>query len=135
MLYFLLGVCFGITLTRSQVISWFRIQEMFRFQSFHMYGIIGSAVVVAACSITLLERFQIKSLSGELISIRPKAMERGYRYPIGGILFGLGWGLSGACPGPMFALVADGISVMMVAIVSALLGTRVYGYLRPRLPH
>ena len=134
-LYFLLGVCFGITLTRSEVISWFRIQEMFRFQSFHMYGIIGSAVVVAGCSIALLKRFRVKSLSGELIAIPPKAMGRGYRYPIGGILFGLGWGLSGACPGPMFALVADGVPVMMVAVLSAILGTWVYGYLRPRLPH
>ena len=133
--YGLLGLLFGVVLVQSQVVSWFRIQEMFRFDSFHMYGIIGSAVVVAALSVQLIKRLQIKTLSGEPIVIPPKQWGRGTRYWAGGTLFGFGWALLGACPGPMFALVGSGVSVILVAIASALVGTWAYGVLRPRLPH
>lgn len=133
--YLILGTIFGVILTKSEVISWFRIQEMFRFQSFHMYGIIGSAVVVAALSIQIIKRLDLRTLSGDPIALSPKVMGKGYRYWIGGTVFGLGWGLLGACPGPMFALLGGGITVISVAILSAIAGTWVYGYLRPVLPH
>jgi uncharacterized protein len=133
--YFFLGICFGITLTKSEVISWFRIQEMFRFQSPRMYEIIGSAVVVAAASVAFIKRLGFKSISGEPITIPPKTLGYGIRYAVGGTIFGLGWALTGACPGPLFALVGDGVTVMIVAIVSALAGTWLYGLLRSKLPH
>ena len=133
--YLILGIFFGIVLMKSEVISWFRIQEMFRFQSFHMYGIIGSAVVVAMLSLVLIRMFNLKTVKGEPIYIPPKEMGGGYRYWIGGTIFGLGWGLLGACPGPMFALLGGGYSIILAAIVSAVAGTWVYGYLRPKLPH
>ncbi len=134
-IYLLIGIGFGIVLTKSEVISWFRIQEMFRFQSFHMYGIIGSAVVVAAISIQLIKRMKLKAANGDLISIAPKQWGGGYRYWIGGTMFGLGWALLGACPGPIFALVGNGVTVLLVALASALAGTWLYAYLRPSLPH
>jgi len=130
-----LGTLFGIVLTRSEVISWFRIQEMFRFQSFRMYGIIGSAVLTAAVSIQLINRLGVRSLSGEPIVVPTKALGQGTRYWLGGTLFGLGWALVGACPGPLFALVGAGVPVMLVPLVSAVAGTWLYGALRPRLPH
>ena len=133
--YSLLGVCFGITLTQSEVLSWFRIQEMFRFQSPRMYEIIVSAIVVAAASVALIKRLGAKTVSGEPITIPPKSMGLGVRYAAGGTIFGLGWALTGACPGPLFALVGNGVTVMIVAIGSALSGTWLYGFLRPRLPH
>jgi len=133
--YLLLGIFFGIVLIKSEVASWFRIQEMFRFQSFHMYGVIGSAVVVAGLSVQLIKRLRLKTIHGEPIEIQPKVWGRGVRYWLGGILFGLGWGLLGACPGPMFALLGSGVTVMVVAIASAMLGTWTYAVLRPRLPH
>lgn len=133
--YLLAGIFFGIVLTKSEVISWYRIQEMFRFQAFHMYGIIGSAVVVAALSLSVIKRRRITTLAGEVIVIPPKAMGGGYRYWIGGSLFGVGWALTGACPGPLFALVGNGVTVMVVAIASAIFGTWTYAWLRPRLPH
>ncbi|MDQ7040167.1 MAG: YeeE/YedE thiosulfate transporter family protein [Rhodothermus sp.] len=133
--YLLLGIFFGIVLIKSEVASWFRIQEMFRFQSFHMYGVIGSAVVVAGLSIQLIKRFRLKTIHGEPIEIQPKIWGKGTRYWLGGILFGLGWGLLGACPGPMFALLGSGVTVMVVALFSAMLGTWAYAALRPRLPH
>lgn len=131
----MLGTLFGIVLTRSEVISWFRIQEMFRFQSFRMYGIIGSAVLTAAVSVQLINRLGVRALSGEPIVIPTKALGRGTRYWLGGTLFGLGWALVGACPGPLFALVGAGVPVMLVPLVSAVAGTWLYGALRPRLPH
>jgi len=133
--YFLIGIYFGIIFTKSEVVSWFRIQEMFRFQGFHMYGIIGSAVVVAMISVFLIKRSKAKSLDGVEIVIPPKEMGSGTRYWLGGTIFGLGWALTGACPGPMFALVGNGVFVMLVAIVSAVAGTFAYGALRPILPH
>jgi uncharacterized membrane protein YedE/YeeE len=133
--YFFLGVCFGVTLTQSEALSWFRIQEMFRFQSPRMYEIIASAIVVAAVSVALIKRLGVKTIAGEPIAIPPKTMGLGVRYAAGGTIFGLGWALVGACPGPMFALLGNGVSVMIVAIGSALAGTWLYGFLRPRLPH
>jgi uncharacterized membrane protein YedE/YeeE len=133
--YFVIGLLFGFVLTRAEVISWFRIQEMFRFQAFHMYGIIGSALVVAAVSLAFIRRFHPRALDGTPIVLPPKEMKRGIRYPVGGTLFGIGWALTGACPGPLVALVGAGIGAMLVAVVSALIGTLAYGYLRPRLPH
>jgi hypothetical protein len=133
--YLLLGVAFGFVLSRSEAVSWFRIQEMFRFQSFRMYGIIGSAIATAAISIAVIKRTQLKSVSGERISIPRKELGSGIRYAVGGTIFGLGWALTGACPGPLFALIGNGVSVMIVAVVSALAGTWIYGWLRPRLPH
>jgi uncharacterized membrane protein YedE/YeeE len=133
--YLLVGIYFGIIFTKSEVISWYRIQEMFRFQAFHMYGIIGSAVVVAALSIQIIKRFNIRSFDGSKINIPRKVMGKGTRYWLGGIIFGLGWALTGACPGPMFALVGGGVPVMLVAIAAAVAGTYTYGVLRPKLPH
>jgi uncharacterized protein len=134
-IYLLLGIAFGIVPTKSEVLSWFRIQEMFRFQSFRMYGIIGSAIATAALSIVLIKRGRIKSISGEIISIPGKKLGSGIRYAAGGTIFGLGWALTGACPGPLFALIGNGVTVMIAAVLSALFGTWVYGLLRSRLPH
>ncbi len=133
--YLILGIYFGIVLTKSEAISWFRIQEMFRFQGIHMYGMIGGALVVAALSVAIIKKYRLKTLYGEEIHIPPKEMGKGYRYWIGGILFGLGWAFLGACPGPIFALIGNGVLVMVVALASAVVGTWVYGYLRPKLPH
>lgn len=133
--YFLIGTVFGAVLLESEVISWFRIQEMFRFESFHMYGIIASAVVVAGVSLELIKRLQLRGPAGEPLGPAPKTLGRGVRYVAGGSLFGVGWALTGACPGPLVALVGAGVPVMLVAILSALAGTWTYGYLRPRLPH
>lgn len=133
--YLLLGAFFGLVLVKSEVVSWFRIQEMFRFDSFHMYGVLGSAVVVAAASIQLIKRLDVRTLAGEPIEIAPKVWGTGTRYWLGGTLFGLGWALLGACPGPLFALLGGGVTVMVVALAGALLGTWAYAYLRPALPH
>jgi uncharacterized membrane protein YedE/YeeE len=133
--YLLLGTAFGVVLTKSEVLSWFRIQEMFRFQSPRMYEIIASAILVAAVSVALIKRLQVRTAGGEPIAIPPKKLGYGVRYALGGTIFGLGWALTGACPGPLFALVGSGVTVMAAAIVSALAGTWLYGVLRPRLTH
>lgn len=130
-----LGTLFGIVLVKSQVVSWFRIQEMFYFQSFHMYGTIMSAVATAAASILIIKRFGIRTVGGDVIEIPTKKVGRGYRYALGGTIFGIGWALTGACPGPLFALAGSGSSVYFVAVVSAVAGTWFYGVLRTRLPH
>lgn len=130
--FFLIGIYFGIVLTKAEVISWFRIQEMFHFQSIHMFGIIGLAVVVGAISVFLIKKFNLKSFGGEDIRLISKEYHKGL-LP-GGIIFGLGWALTGACPGPMFALVGNGVEVMLVAIVSAIAGTFVYGVVKDKLP-
>ena len=135
LVYAILGVLFGIVVTKAEVISWFRIQEMFRFQSFHMYGIIGSAIVTAALSLQIIRRLGVKALDGTPIVVPPKVMGSGTRYWLGGTLFGLGWALSGACPGPLFALLGNGVWVISVTILSAIAGTWTYGALRPKLPH
>lgn len=134
-LYLVLGVLFGVVLTKSEVISWFRIQEMFRFQAFHMYGVIGSAIVTAALGLQLIKRLGLRALDGQPIVVPAKTLGRGTRYWAGGILFGLGWALVGACPGPLFALLGNGVGVIVVPLLSAVAGTWMYGYLRPRLPH
>jgi uncharacterized membrane protein YedE/YeeE len=131
--FLIIGVVFGMVLTKTEAVSWFRIQEMFRFQSFHMYGIIGSAVVVGLISIQLLKRLNIKTLDGETIVISDKKLNKGSI--IGGTIFGMGWALAGACPGPLYALVGAGYPVIFVAILSALLGTWVYSFLKNKLPH
>jgi uncharacterized membrane protein YedE/YeeE len=131
--YLVAGVIFGILLVKSEVISWFRIQEMFRLQSFHMYGVIGSAVMVGALSVWLIKRFDIRTIHGEKISFQKKKFNKGNVY--GGLVFGFGWALTGACPGPLFAQIGTGAVVISVTLLSAIVGTWVYGYLRPRLPH
>ena len=133
--YMLLGIAFGFVLSRSEVISWFRIQEMFRLHSFRMYGIIGSAVVTAAISVALIKRLGIRAIGGERISIPAKELGSGIRYAAGGTIFGLGWALTGACPGPLVALIGNGVSVMIASLISALFGTWVYGWMRPKFPH
>jgi uncharacterized membrane protein YedE/YeeE len=133
--YLFLGIAFGVVLTKSEVLSWFRIQEMFRFQSFRMYGIIGSAITTAALSLALIKRAAFKSVYGENLSIPEKRLGHGIRYALGGTIFGVGWALTGACPGPLFALVGGGVMVMIAAVVSALIGTWLYGLLRSSLPH
>ncbi|MGX1927791.1 DUF6691 family protein [Flagellimonas sp. 2504JD4-2] len=132
--HLLIGIFFGILLFKSEAASWFRIYEMFRFDAFHMYGIIGSALVVGIVLIQLIKRLKLKSFYGEPIRIQPK--EKGFkRYMFGGILFGLGWALAGACPGPIFTLLGAGFLPIAVVLVSAILGTYVYGILKHRLPH
>ena len=133
--YLLLGIGFGIVLTKSEVVSWFRIQEMFRFQSPRMYEIIASAVAVATASVAFIKKVGLKTISGEPIVIPPKNLGYGVRYVVGGTIFGLGWAFTGACPGPLFALVGSGVTVMIVAIISALAGTWLYGSLRSKIPH
>lgn len=120
---------------KSEVVSWFRIQEMFRFDAFHMYGIIGLAIVVGMISIQLIKRFNATDIEGNPITIPPKDASQVTRYILGGSIFGLGWALLGACPGPMFALLGSGITIIIVPIVTALLGTYTYGALRSKLPH
>lgn len=124
---------FGIVLTKAEVISWFRIQEMFRFQSFHMYGIIGSAVAVGMVSVIMIKKFNLKTIKGEPVTIVPKVYHKGY-FP-GGVIFGLGWALTGACPGPLFALIGNGYTVMAAALAAAVLGTYTYGLVKNKLPH
>ncbi|HMO31460.1 MAG TPA: YeeE/YedE thiosulfate transporter family protein [Lacibacter sp.] len=131
--YGLAGILFGIILVKSEVISWFRIQEMFRLQSFHMYGVIGSAVVVGIISVWLIKKFRIKSLEGEEIRIEPKKFNKGQIY--GGLIFGFGWAITGACPGPLFAQIGTGATVIIVTLLSAIAGTWVYGRFREKLPH
>ena len=131
--FLIMGIFFGILLVKSEVISWFRIQEMFRLQSFHMFGVIGSAVVTGIISVWLIKRFNIKTISGEEIFIPSKKFNKGQIY--GGLLFGFGWALTGACPGPMFAQIGSGALVTTVALLSAIAGTWVYGLFKESLPH
>lgn len=130
--YLIAGLVFGIILVKSEVISWFRIQEMFRLQAFHLYGIIGSAIVVGIISIQLIKRFGIKTIRGQPIVVPKKAFSWGN--VIGGLIFGLGWAITGACPGPLYALVGSGFLVISVTLLSALLGTWVFGAVKDKLP-
>ncbi len=131
--YLVAGIFFGIVLVKSEVVSWFRIQEMFRLQSFHMYGVIGSAVVTGMISILILKKFKIKTIYNEPIHIPKRAFSKGQIY--GGLLFGFGWALTGACPGPLFALIGEGTTVMIIALLCAIAGTWFYGKIRVKLPH
>lgn len=132
--YLLIGTYFGFVMTKSEAVSWFRIQEMFRFDSFHMYGIIGTAVVVGVLGVFLAKRFGWKAYDGAELSLKPKNFSVP-RYLFGGTVFGLGWALTGACPGPMFTLLGHGVWMIGIVILSATLGTFAYGVLRDRLPH
>ena len=132
--YLLLGTFFGIVMTKSEAISWYRILEMFRFESFHMYGIIGTAVVLGVLGVQLARRNGWRTVDGEEWNLKDKKMSV-VRYLGGGTIFGLGWALTGACPGPLFTLLGQGLLAIGVVIVSATLGTFVYGVVRDRLPH
>ncbi len=131
--YLLVGICFGIVLVKSEVVSWFRIQEMFRFQSFKMYGIIGSAIIVGIISILIIKKFKIRSVEGEIIELPERRFQLGQVY--GGLMFGFGWAITGACPGPIFAQIGAGATVVIITLMSAIAGTWVYGWLRDKLPH
>ena len=132
--FLLVGIVFGIILVKSEAVSWYRIYEMFRFESFHMYGIIGTAITTGIILLLITKKFKFKNTEGGLMSVPDK--EKGLtRYILGGTLFGLGWALSGACPGPMYILVGTGVFTMLIVIFGAILGTYVYGVLRDKLPH
>lgn len=131
--YLIVGIFFGIVFVKAEIISWFRIQEMFNLESFFMYGVIGSAVAVGLISVQLIKKFNIKTLNGEKIEIQPKTFNKGQIY--GGLLFGFGWAITGACPGPLFAQIGTGATVILVTLVSAIAGTWVYGLIKDKLPH
>lgn len=131
--YILAGILFGIILIKAEVISWYRIQEMFRLQSFHMFGVIGSAVAVGMLSVFLIKKYQVKTIDGEPIRLEDKKFNQGQIY--GGLLFGFGWALTGACPGPLFAQIGAGAWTVAVTLLSAIAGTWAYGLFRERLPH
>lgn len=131
--YSLVGILFGIVFVKAEIISWFRIQEMFRLQSFHMYGVIGTAVMVGAISVALIKKLKIKTLQKEEINIVTKPFTKGNIY--GGLLFGLGWAMTGACPGPLFAQIGAGIGSISIVLASAIIGTWTYGYFKEKLPH
>ncbi|HTN37444.1 MAG TPA: DUF6691 family protein [Arachidicoccus sp.] len=132
--FILTGIVFGIIMAKSEAVSWYRIQEMFRFQAFHMYGIIGTAVVLGAISVYLIKRFKLKDTQGNQIIFQDKD-KRPRKYLIGGSIFGLGWALTGACPGPMFVNIGYGYWTMIIVVIGAILGTYLYGVIRDRLPH
>ncbi|HEY0030884.1 MAG TPA: DUF6691 family protein [Bacteroidia bacterium] len=131
--FLILGFLFGVILIKAEVISWFRIQEMFRFQAFQMYGIIGSAVVIGVISVFLIKKYNVKTIQGDVIKIESKKFSMGNIF--GGLMFGLGWAMTGACPGPLFALVGSGLLIIAVVLLSAIFGTYVYGVMKDKLPH
>lgn len=131
--YLVVGILFGIVFVKAEIISWFRIQEMFRFQSFHMYGVIGSAVIVGVISVWLIKKFQVKTIYGEPIEFHSKTFSKGQIF--GGLIFGFGWAITGACPGPLFAQIGTGATVVVVTLLSAIAGTWFYGLVREKLPH
>lgn len=131
--YLIIGVAFGIVFIKAEIVSWFRIQEMFRFQSFHMYGVIGSAVFVGLISVLIIKKFKIKTINGEEIKFPVKELNKGQIF--GGLIFGIGWALTGACPGPLFAQIGYGSLVTIVTLFSAIAGTWIYGLIREKLPH
>ncbi|KEO72980.1 DUF6691 family protein [Anditalea andensis] len=130
--YLIVGVFFGIIFVKAEIISWFRIQEMFRLQSFFMYGVIGSAILVGMISIQLIKRLDIKTIKGETVFIKEKKFKKGQI--IGGFIFGLGWALTGACPGPIYAQIGVGYTVVIITFISAVAGTWIYGRFADRLP-
>ncbi len=131
--YLIAGILFGIVFLKAEIISWYRIQEMFRFQSFHMYGVIGSAVITGLISVQLIKRFGIKTISGEKIVVPDKKFDKGQI--AGGLIFGLGWAITGACPGPLFAQIGSGYPAILITLLSAIGGTWFYGLIRSKLPH
>jgi len=132
--FLIIGIIFGIVLVKSEAVSWYRIYEMFKFQSFHMYGIIGTAIATGILLLLVSKRLNVKNIEGKLLSV-PKKDKSFLRYVIGGILFGLGWALSGACPGPMYILVGTGAFSMLIVIAAAMFGTYIYGIIKDKLPH
>ena len=132
--YLLVGFVFGIVLTKSEAVSWYRIYEMFKFQSFHMFGIIGTALFVGVVGIQLIKRKQLKDINNETIVI-PNKEPGNTRYWIGGLLFGLGWALVGSCPGPIFILIGAGFMPVLLVLAGAMLGTFLYGLIKDKLPH
>ncbi|OJW12808.1 DUF6691 family protein [Mucilaginibacter sp. 44-25] len=132
--FILAGIVFGNVMIKSEAVSWYRIQEMFRFQSFHMYGIIGTAVILGIIAVYIIKKLKIRDIEGELISL-PDKDKQWTKYILGGLIFGLGWALTGACPGPMFVNIGYGYLSMIIVVGGALLGTYIYGVLRNRLPH
>lgn len=131
--YLVVGIAFGIVFVKAEIISWFRIQEMFRLESFFMYGVIGTAVVVGMLFVWLIKKYNIKTISGETINFEKKEFSKGQIY--GGFIFGIGWAITGACPGPLFAQIGSGFLVVGITFLSALAGTWVYGYFQKNLPH
>lgn len=131
--YMLVGIVFGIVFIKAEIISWYRIQEMFRFQSFHMYGVIGSAVIIGVLSVWIIKKWRLRTIYGEPVTFHSKKFNKGQVY--GGLLFGLGWALTGACPGPLFAQIGTGATVVTVTLLSAVAGTWIYGRFREKLPH
>jgi uncharacterized membrane protein YedE/YeeE len=131
--FLVVGTLFGIVFVKAEIVSWFRIQEMFRLESFHMYGVIGSAVAVGMLSLALIRKFKIKTWDGEPVTVEPKSFQKGQIY--GGVLFGFGWALTGACPGPLFAQIGTGATVILVTLLSAIAGTWFYGKIQSKLPH
>ena len=131
--YLVVGIFFGIVFIKGEIVSWYRIQEMFRLQSFHMYGVIGTAVVIGIISVWYIKRFKLKTIQGERVVFHKKEFHKGN--VIGGLIFGLGWAITGACPGPLFAQIGSGFLVVIVTLLSAIAGTWTYGLLRDRLPH
>ncbi len=132
--FLLLGIVFGVVMAKSEAISWFRIQEMFRFQAFHMYGIIGTAVTLGVIGVALIKKFKIRDFHGNQILFHPKDKSI-IRYLVGGTIFGLGWALSGACPGPMVVNIGYGFLSMSIVFLFAIIGTYLYGFLKEKLPH
>jgi uncharacterized membrane protein YedE/YeeE len=131
--YAAVGILFGVVFIKAEIVSWFRIQEMFRLESFHMYGVIGTAVAIGALSVFLIKKFKIKTIHGEAVTFQDKTFNKGQI--IGGLIFGFGWAMTGACPGPLFAQIGTGALATSVTLLSAIAGTWVYGYTRERLPH
>lgn len=134
-IFIVIGIYFGIVISKSEAISWFRIQEMFRFHSFHMYGLLMSGVITAALSLKVIRSLNIKTIDGKEIVVEPKDMKPWRAYLLGGTCFGVGWALTGACPGPLYTLVGTGLTVMIVPLFFAFVGAWTYGYLKPKLPH
>ncbi|MCB9049553.1 MAG: YeeE/YedE family protein [Lewinellaceae bacterium] len=132
--FFIVGIFFGIVMTKSEAISWFRIHEMFRFESFHMYGIIGTAVILGAAAMWAMKKFKIKTLAGTLVTYNPMKLSL-KRHLLAGSIFGLGWALVGCCPGPMYVLLGNGYVIMILVLLGAILGTYTYGLVMDKLPH
>jgi uncharacterized membrane protein YedE/YeeE len=135
LVFIVLGIYFGIVISKSEAISWFRIQEMFRFQSFHMYGLLFSAILTAAVSLKIIRNLNLKDINGREIAVEDKDRSVWKSYLLGGMCFGIGWALTGACPGPLYTLIGTGMTVMIVPLFFALVGAWTYGYLKPKLPH
>ena len=132
--FLILGIVFGIIMTKAEIISWYRIFEMFRFESFHMYGVIGSAVSIGVIAVSIIKKYRIKTFDGDIIHLPPKQKSIS-RYLIGGTIFGLGWAMIGACPGPLFVLIGFGAWPIIISIIGALFGTFIYGMIKNKLPH